>query len=105
VLRVVEDLPEGTGKTVRVPEIRVTDLRKTASVVEIKHDVDGFVAGSTLMHTYDLKSGRYVWLIVPTVLVPEPRGIVQMCGYDIADAHVRDYGVFYAVSVHRVMQP
>jgi hypothetical protein len=105
VLRVVDDQPPRAGRRVMVPDIRVTDLRKTAGAVEIKHDVDRFVAGTTMMNTYDLKSGRYVWLVAPTSLVPEPWGIVRMCGYDSADAKAKNYGVFYTVSVHKVAQP
>ncbi len=58
-----------------------------------------------MINTYDLKSGRYVWLIAPTELLSEPPGIVRICGHDSADAQARNYGVFYAVSVHRAAQP
>jgi hypothetical protein len=90
---------------VAVPEIGVADVRKTVGMVEIKQDVDRFVAGSTLMNTHDLKTGRYVWLVAPTAMLPQPPRIVRICGYDSANAQSRDYGVFYAVSVHPVASP
>jgi hypothetical protein len=105
VLRIVADPPAGAGTRVTVPEIRVNELRRTVGTVEIKHDVERFVAGQTMSNTYDLKSGRYVWLLVPTSMVPEPLGIVRVCGHDSTDAEARNEGVFYAVSVHPVATP
>jgi len=98
----VEDTQDLVGKRVTVPEIRVKDLRKTAGTVQIKNDIDRFIAGNTMMHTYDIKSERYVWLIAPTHLLPEPPSIVRICGHSSADAESKSYGVFYAASVHRV---
>jgi hypothetical protein len=101
-LRVVDDTQDVVSTRITVPEIRVKDLRKTAGTVAIKNDVDQFVAGNTMMNTYDIKSGRYVWLIAPTHLLSESLGIVRICGHDSANAQSKDYGVFYAASVHRV---
>ena len=104
-LRIVADPPAGTSIRVTVPAIRVTELRRTAGTVEIKHDLERFVAGQTMMNTYDLKSGRYVWLLVPTHLVPESSEIARVCGHDSTDADAKSQGVFYAASVYRVAAP
>jgi hypothetical protein len=101
-LRIVEDAKASENHHVIVPTIQVKDLRKTAGAVEIKNDMGRFLASSTMVNTYDLKTGRDVWLIAPTHLMPETPAIVGICGHDSDDVQSRKYGVFYTDSVTSV---
>lgn len=92
------------GLEVQVPDIRAIDLQKTASLVEIKNDVNNFTASKTLVNAYDLKSGRIVWLVAPTDALPPPPTVVRICGHNSDNDISRSYGVFYADSVQRLPQ-
>ncbi len=86
-------------RVVTAPEILETQLRETAGVVELKGDVSRFTAGNTMVNGYDLKTGRPVWLVAPTALLPPPPAILVVCGHDSTDRTAKRYGVFYADSV------
>jgi hypothetical protein len=76
-------------------------LPLTAGRVEIGNDVRWFTAGNTMLNGYDLKSGRYVWLVTPTETIRQGAGIYAICGHDSPDALSRAYGVLYADQVWR----
>jgi hypothetical protein len=67
----------------------------------MRNDLDRFAAGNTMMNTDDLKSGRSLWVIVPTHLLPAPPSIVRICGHASPDAQSGKYGVFYGDSVQQ----
>jgi len=98
-LRVVSTGPDVNDARVTVPVILETQLRETAGVVELKGDVSRFTVGNTLVNGYDLKTGRPVWLVAPTALLPRPPAILVVCGHDSTDRTAKRYGVFYADSV------
>ena len=52
-----------------------------------------------MVNGYDLKTGRPVWLVAPTALLPRPPAILVVCGHDSTDRTAKRYGVFYADSV------
>ena len=98
-LRIVRTEPDVNDARVTAPEILETQLRETAGVVELKGDVSRFTAGNTMVNGYDLKTGRPVWLVAPTALLPRPPAILVVCGHDSTDRTAKRYGVFYADSV------
>ena len=84
---------------VTVPEVHETQLRQTAGVIELKNEVGQFTAGNTIVNSYDVKTGRQVWLVAPTALLPRPPAILTVCGHDSTDTTAKRYRVFYADSV------
>jgi hypothetical protein len=101
-LRVGGDTPDVDDTPVVVPDIRRVDLRTAASGVEVGNTLDRITAGNTMMNSYDLKSGRFIWLIAPTALLPGTPGMLQVCGHEPAESVARQYGMFYAHSVQRL---
>ena len=100
-LRIVDESSPHSGR-VTVPDIRASDLQKTVGNVAIKNDMPRFRPGNTMIDTYDIRDGRYVWLIGPTHLLAGTHGIVELCGRDSHDAEAKRYGVFYVESVRAV---
>jgi len=100
-LRILDESSSRSGR-ITVPDIRVSDLQKTAGNLAIKNDMPRFGPGNTMIDTYDIRNGRYVWLIAPTHLLTGTEGIVELCGHDSHDAQARRYGLFYAESVRAV---
>ena len=98
-LRILGDVPDVDDTRIAVPEIRERDLRRTAGAVELKNDRDRFTAGQTMLNAHDVVSGRPLWLVVPTGLVPRSSGLFRVCGVHSPDPVSRSYGVFYAESV------
>jgi hypothetical protein len=99
ILRIVGDVPDVDDTRIVVPEIRERDVRQTAGMVELRNDVNRFTAGHTMANVYDLKTGRFVWLVAPTALLPPSPGILRICGRESTDPLSRQYAVFYADSV------
>jgi hypothetical protein len=99
LLRIIGPVPDvnDTRVSVAVPEIREREMQSSAGTVELKNDVKEFTAGRTISNTYDLKTGRYVWLVGPTSLVSASRDVVQICGRDSIDETSKFFGVFYAL--------
>jgi hypothetical protein len=97
LLRIIGPVPDVNDTPMVVPEIRQRDMQRSAEGVELKNEAKEFSAGRTMVNTYDLKTGRYVWLVGPTSLVSESRDVVQICGRDSPDGLSRPYGVFYAL--------
>src|SRR6266542_2723466 len=100
-LRIIGNVPDVDDTRIVVPEIRARDVPRTAGVVEIRNDVNRFIAGHTMMNAYDLKRGRLVWLVASSAILPEPPNVLQICGHDSPDSLSRQYAVFYADTVRR----
>ena len=98
-LRILGPVPDVDETRVAVPEIRERDMRASTDMDELKNDGKEFTAGRTMINTHDLKTGRSLWLIAPTSLVPEPQSVFHVCGRDSPDPLSRRYGVFYAVEL------
>src|SRR4029453_6354730 len=95
-LRIVGAVPDVDDTRVAVPEIGQRDMQSSGESFELKNDSKEFTAGRTMANTFDLKSGRYVWLVAPTSRVSGSRDVLQICGRDSPDQLSRQYGVFYA---------
>jgi hypothetical protein len=102
-LRITDDLLDLDDTRPPVPEIRRSDLRASASSTELKNDVALFTGGQTMANLYDVRTGRYVWLVAPTsgLLTTSP-GVFQICGHEAADPLSRRYAVFYGEAVARI---
>jgi hypothetical protein len=98
-LRIIKDVENGGNTRVTVPHIRERDLRNTTQLTELKDHMDRVSAGHTMLNGYDLKTGRIVWLIAPSDLLPPPPRLLEICGHRSPDALPRQYGFFYADTV------
>jgi hypothetical protein len=101
-VRIVGNVPDVDDTPIALPEIRVRDVAATAGATEIRNDLPLYRAGHTMMNVHDLPSGRLVWLVAPTALLPPPPAVLRVCGHPSPDATSRGYGVFYADSVQIV---
>jgi hypothetical protein len=77
-------------------------LAHTAGRVELRNDLATFRAGTLLLNAYDLKSGRYVWLVAPENPPLPSSGIYGVCGHDSTNRLSRNYGVFFADRAERL---
>ena len=100
-LRIIGNVPDVDDTRAAVPVIRERDLPATAGVVELRNDVKKYTAGHTMVNTYDLASGRLLWLVALSDLLSQGTGIIRVCGHDSADPLSKKYGVFYADSARR----
>jgi hypothetical protein len=102
-LRIMDDLTDLGGAAVRLPDVRRNEMRASAAGTELKNDVERFSPGQTMANLYDLRTGRMIWLVAPSNAVSISPGIFQVCGQPSPDPLSRNYGVFYAQSVARVV--
>ncbi len=94
-LRIGDGRRPVSGRTAAV-EIPAAMLAMTAGQIELRNDIENFKAGTTMVNGYDLGSGRFVWLVVPTPLLAGGSGVYGLCGRASDDPLSRKYGVFFA---------
>ncbi len=104
LLRIRDDSHRSDGRSAAI-EIGESQLALTAGRVEIGGDASHFTDGNTMFNGYDLKSGRYVWLVVPTDRLRKLPAVYAICGHDSTDERSKNYGVFYAESVWYTAEP
>jgi hypothetical protein len=101
-LHIVGNVPDVDDTRIAAPLIRERDLRVSLTdVIDFRNDQDRLIAGKTILNGYDLKTGRYLWLVTPTDLLPEPPALLHVCGRDALNPASPAHHVFYAETVRR----
>jgi hypothetical protein len=101
-IRITGDVPDVDNTRSIVPEMRGVHMRANVGAIELKDDLTHFKEGYTTANLYDLKTGRYIWLVAPTSLLPAPPAVIQICGHDSPVPLPASYGLFYADSVNGI---
>jgi hypothetical protein len=101
-LRITRDVPDIDDRPSIVPEIRGVHLRASVSAIELRDDLTHFKEEHTTANLYDLKTGRYVWLVAPTALLPASPGVIQICGHNSPVPLPASYGLFYADTINGI---
>ncbi|MHC1783318.1 MAG: hypothetical protein AB9891_11305 [Anaerolineaceae bacterium] len=94
-IQVVEDQ---TVRQTWLPVIRWNDFSRSIHdfpFYEITEELDPVTPPTTLTFTYDLISGRHVWLVADTRIFPNPTGIFAVCGTWSKNIDITGYGFFY----------
>jgi len=97
-LRVEGTEDTGSNARLRAVEVHEERLRREVEVVELRHDALLFVAGHTVLVTYDVNTGRRAWLVAATAGMPRRPGVYPVCGLASQDELSKVYGVFAASS-------
>lgn len=96
---------DGVIPQTHLPLVRISDFRIYIHINSyIGHELKKLTPPTTMMNTFDLKNGRYIWLIADSRMIPEKLGIVRVCGNFSTDTKARNYAVFYASSVQSVSE-
>jgi hypothetical protein len=104
-LRIVRNVPDVDDARVAAPIISERDLRASLTdVIDFRNDRDRLIAGHTILNGYDLKTGRSLWLVTPSDLLPPPPAWLQVCGQDAPNPGSPEHHVFYAETVRREPQ-
>ncbi|MCU0535263.1 MAG: hypothetical protein MUD14_15355 [Hydrococcus sp. Prado102] len=94
-------VPDRATKRSYVPNIRISDFKNSikrlyrSDYVETAKELAQLDANTTLRNTTDIKSGKLVWLISKSRLIPKESGIVGVCGRPTTNPAIAKYGRTY----------
>ncbi|NJK48756.1 hypothetical protein HC931_11745 [Candidatus Gracilibacteria bacterium] len=94
-------VPDRATKRSYVPNIRISDFKNNirrlerSDYVETAKELAKLDANTTLRNTTDIKSGKLVWLISDSRLIPKEKGIVGVCGRPTTNPAIAKYGRTY----------
>lgn len=94
-------VPDKTTKRSYIPNLRISDFKSNlkrleqTDYVETAKELGKLGANTTLRNTTDIKSGKLVWLISESRLIPKESGIVGVCGRQTTNSAIFEYGKTY----------